>query len=296
MFNYFLCRCLIIDHFLFHFYVTHFKFELSFVFLCYFFILVIIDFIIVISFVFIVWVMLVRRVRRWVCLVCVCHCNILIGCGGSRFWLIDKSVSEFLTFDHIIHITRFFTISWRSYSCCWNTEWWIGVNYHCSGDDVCDVRGRKRLVLRYLLTGVVVNCLSSRSTYVKKLLSTECNFGSSTFYDYIIVNGCFGIPFKDSLHVTYMRATPLSKKINLYDLSSVVPLSPSLLSSAHIRYLVLHTLLTYLSKNIANMFLSSILPPPFYTTTVYQCISSYLCYSQYQYTIDGPLQMILNLV
>ena len=77
-----------------------------------------------------------------------------------------------------------------------------------------------------------------------------------------IFDGWFDIPFQDSLHTTHIRAPHSSKILTLYNLHSLVPLYPSLLSSKNIRYLVLRTLPSCLSNHTASVFLSTILPPP----------------------------------
>ena len=83
-----------------------------------------------------------------------------------------------------------------------------------------------------------------------------------------------GISIQDSLHNTHIRAPRPSDILTLHNLPSFVPLHLSLLSSKHIRFLVLHAFLSSLSKHITSVFLSNILLPPISPPIFHQSISS----------------------
>ena len=85
----------------------------------------------------------------------------------------------------------------------------------------------------------------------------------------------FGIFIQDSLHTTHIRAPHPSDIIILHNLPSLIPLYLSLLSSKHIRFLVLHAFLSSLSKHITSVFLSNILLPPISPPIFRQGISSF---------------------
>ena len=75
----------------------------------------------------------------------------------------------------------------------------------------------------------------------------------SLHYDASLFDAWFGIPFQESPYTTYIRAPHPSEILTLYNLHSLIPLYPSLLSSKHIRYHVLHTLLSCLYNHIASV-------------------------------------------
>ena len=95
------------------------------------------------------------------------------------------------------------------------------------------------------------------------------HYGSSPF------DGWFGVPFQDTLHTTHIRAPHPFDILTMYNLYSIIPLYPSLLSSKHIRYLVLHTLPSCISKHIARVFFHTIFPPPISPPPCHQSISIY---------------------
>ena len=68
-----------------------------------------------------------------------------------------------------------------------------------------------------------------------------------------------------SLHTTHVCSPHLSEIFHLYHLISLIPLYPSFISL----YLVFHTLPLSLSRHMADIFLSTILPLPLTPSTSY---------------------------
>ena len=97
----------------------------------------------------------------------------------------------------------------------------------------------------------------------------------SLLYKSRIFEGYFGIPFQDSLHTTYTCTLHPSKILPLYNLCPLVLLYPLIFSSTIIRYLVLHTLPSCLSRDVGTVFLSKILPPLISSPITHEIIRSY---------------------
>ena len=89
-----------------------------------------------------------------------------------------------------------------------------------------------------------------------------------------IFDGWCGVNFQDSLHTTHVRSPHSSDILHLYHLLSFISLYSSFLSSIAIKYLVFHTLPLSLSRHMASVFLSTILPPLIHPPVIHQNISS----------------------
>ena len=96
----------------------------------------------------------------------------------------------------------------------------------------------------------------------------------SLHYHSSIFDVWFGIPFQDSLHTTPIRVPHPLEIITLYNLSFLIILYISLLSSKYIEYLVLHTFPFCLSKHTSSICLSNILSSPIFPPIFRQSISS----------------------
>ena len=76
-----------------------------------------------------------------------------------------------------------------------------------------------------------------------------------------IFDGWFGVPFSSINYVTHVRAPHLTEILSLYKLDVLIPLYPTIISSTHIRLLVLHTIPFIVIQHLATTFLSNIVPP-----------------------------------
>ena len=92
----------------------------------------------------------------------------------------------------------------------------------------------------------------------------------------IYFNGWFGIPFQDELHNAHIRTPQPSEILILYNLHTIIPLYPSLLSESIIRQLVLHILPSCLVQE-----LSTIIPLPNLVQYVPSSHHKYISYCFY---------------
>ena len=87
-----------------------------------------------------------------------------------------------------------------------------------------------------------------------------------------VLNGWFGIPFQDNLSLTHIRSLRPSGILTLYRLSVLIPFNPTILSSIHIRCLVLHILPLHSMEHISHIFLSHTVLPAIPSSPTHQRI------------------------
>ena len=74
-------------------------------------------------------------------------------------------------------------------------------------------------------------------------------------------HGWFGIPFLSPLSFTHVRTPHLTEILKLYEVSAMIPLYSTLLSSIQIRSLVLHIIPLPIMHHLSHSFLSHTVPP-----------------------------------
>ena len=91
-----------------------------------------------------------------------------------------------------------------------------------------------------------------------------------------LFDGWFGIPFTDHANITQIRSVDPTEINNIYELLSLLPLYPTILTSHHLRHILLHCLPlhtpTYVTSELLSDIIAPYLRPDPALTSVFFCV------------------------
>lgn len=92
------------------------------------------------------------------------------------------------------------------------------------------------------------------------LLLIHLNLSQNHFFNDGVVNGWFGIPFRDIMYFTHIRWPHLSSTLNLYGLTTLITFYSTIFSLTQIRSSFLRILLLCVMKHTSHTVIYRIIP------------------------------------